>query len=325
MAGFAPAYYRESNDAWLNDLVSDIIDPGSRAASRSRSRQDRHVHDELVVDPRSSSRQSVPQWRRDTPSQASGPESSISRNSTRSPSYNAAVHYSYRSALSRASRASTTDHTQRSASRLDTPFEPISEHGVASTMDAFHSQPAYVSYGAASNTPTLHDSGHSQRHLLESRGSTSSSWRGNSVPPRPSEAYTWDSDIKEMLGRDHETPSRSTTQTRTSLGRTHSQKRLSDLLTKPPLARVVTDSSVDPSPAQAFSGFAPHPAVRVFNEREKLGEAAGPDEEDDHEYPGKFALILIVIGICLSVFIISVDRSIVTTVSHSLGWIGVPH
>lgn len=65
--------------------------------------------------------------------------------------------------------------------------------------------------------------------------------------------------------------------------------------------------------------FAPHPAVRPLASCEVLGQAAPPSEEDgDHQYPGPLALTLIIVGICLSVFIISVDRNIVTTVSPRL-------
>ena len=37
--------------------------------------------------------------------------------------------------------------------------------------------------------------------------------------------------------------------------------------------------------------------------------------EDAHEYPGPLALSLLTIGICLSVFLVSLDRTIVATVS----------
>ena len=37
--------------------------------------------------------------------------------------------------------------------------------------------------------------------------------------------------------------------------------------------------------------------------------------EDPHEYPGPLALTLLTIGICLSVFLVSLDRTIVATVS----------
>lgn len=52
----------------------------------------------------------------------------------------------------------------------------------------------------------------------------------------------------------------------------------------------------------------------VRKEREKRPhrvEAA----QDPHEYPGPLALSLLTIGICLSVFLVSLDRTIVATVS----------
>jgi hypothetical protein len=64
-----------------------------------------------------------------------------------------------------------------------------------------------------------------------------------------------------------------------------------------------------------FSGFETHPAIRPLEKRDVLGEAAGPSDDDDAEYPGPLPLTLIIIGICLSVFIISLDRNIITTVS----------
>ena len=36
--------------------------------------------------------------------------------------------------------------------------------------------------------------------------------------------------------------------------------------------------------------------------------------QDSHEYPGPFALSLLTVGICLSVFLVSLDRTIVATV-----------
>ena len=39
------------------------------------------------------------------------------------------------------------------------------------------------------------------------------------------------------------------------------------------------------------------------------------DATDTHEYPGPLALSLLTIGICLSVFLVSLDRTIVATVS----------
>lgn len=74
------------------------------------------------------------------------------------------------------------------------------------------------------------------------------------------------------------------------------------------------DESIDDE--EPIFKFAPHPAVRPLANREVLGQAAPPSEDDgDHQYPGPLALALIIIGICLSVFVISVDRNIITTVS----------
>lgn len=51
-------------------------------------------------------------------------------------------------------------------------------------------------------------------------------------------------------------------------------------------------------------------------EDEKQGPLGLPRGEDDEEknYPGQLALTLIIIGLCLSVFLISLDRTIITTV-----------
>lgn len=74
------------------------------------------------------------------------------------------------------------------------------------------------------------------------------------------------------------------------------------------------------STVSEFSGFQPHPAVGPLEPRGALGEASGPpygaddDNEEDASYPGPLALSLVVLGICLSVFIVSLDRNIITTV-----------
>lgn len=108
-----------------------------------------------------------------------------------------------------------------------------------------------------------------------------------------------------------------------------------------PAATYQHDSDYSLSKAQSttsfqseFSGFAPHPGVRPLQEKEDrsvLGEAAGA-VDDNHKYPGPLALGLIIVGICLSVFIISLDRNIITTAIpeitaqfHSyddIGWYG---
>ena len=69
------------------------------------------------------------------------------------------------------------------------------------------------------------------------------------------------------------------------------------------------------------------PAIPVLEEtssahaREERGKRPQIVEaaEDPHEYPGPLALSLLTIGICLSVFLVSLDRTIVATVRASCG------
>ena len=70
------------------------------------------------------------------------------------------------------------------------------------------------------------------------------------------------------------------------------------------------------------------PVVTTAPKFEEIKPAGKPKErkrrphrveavEDPHEYPGPVALTLLTIGICLSVFLVSLDRTIVATVSAS--------
>ena len=52
-----------------------------------------------------------------------------------------------------------------------------------------------------------------------------------------------------------------------------------------------------------------HPR-KAWNKRPRRTEAA----RDPHEYPGPLPLSLLTVGICLSVFLVSLDRTIVATV-----------
>ncbi|EXJ86294.1 hypothetical protein A1O1_06664 [Capronia coronata CBS 617.96] len=87
------------------------------------------------------------------------------------------------------------------------------------------------------------------------------------------------------------------------------------------------------STVSEFSGFESHPAVRPLEMSRGLINAAGLAVADDpSQYPKPLALASIVLGICLSVFIISLDRNIITTAIpditarfHSyddIGWYG---
>ncbi|KIW13259.1 hypothetical protein PV08_08446 [Exophiala spinifera] len=87
------------------------------------------------------------------------------------------------------------------------------------------------------------------------------------------------------------------------------------------------------STVSEFSHFDSHPAVQPLGAQQALDEAACSDDENDlTQYPGLLRLALIVVGICLSVFVISLDRSIITTAipditsrfhsSADIGWYG---
>ncbi len=67
------------------------------------------------------------------------------------------------------------------------------------------------------------------------------------------------------------------------------------------------------------------PALPVLEETRSARARNGPKKrphvveaaEDPHEYPGPLPLSLLTIGICLSVFLVSLDRTIVATVRAS--------
>ena len=109
------------------------------------------------------------------------------------------------------------------------------------------------------------------------------------------------------------------------------------------LSRIDSAEPLQPGPKDAL--FPPHPAVvrnfhtpltasnlsRVTSEYDGLNneepeEKTGPgliqqpvdtaEERAEENYPSSWKLSLIVIGLCLSVFLISVDRNIITTVRY---------
>ena len=49
-------------------------------------------------------------------------------------------------------------------------------------------------------------------------------------------------------------------------------------------------------------------------ESQEQGKKAGEQEDDENIYPGPLPLTILIIGLCLSVFLISLDRTIITTV-----------
>jgi hypothetical protein len=70
--------------------------------------------------------------------------------------------------------------------------------------------------------------------------------------------------------------------------------------------------------ASKFEDIKPGAKRKQRKRRPHRVEAA----EDPHDYPGPLALGLLTIGICLSVFLVSLDRTIVATVSRP--YEGVP-
>ncbi|KAK5076895.1 hypothetical protein LTR64_005625 [Lithohypha guttulata] len=68
----------------------------------------------------------------------------------------------------------------------------------------------------------------------------------------------------------------------------------------------------------ALSNFAPHPGVRLLLYNERVVEPPSNTNHDTEVYPSSLPLALIVLGICLSVFIISLDRGIITTAIPSI-------
>ena len=51
-------------------------------------------------------------------------------------------------------------------------------------------------------------------------------------------------------------------------------------------------------------------------EAEKYAVANGTSENARHRYPGPLALFFLMVAICTSVFLVSLDRTIITTVSE---------
>lgn len=80
---------------------------------------------------------------------------------------------------------------------------------------------------------------------------------------------------------------------------------------RPSLARTVSVRSV-------LSNFVPHPCVRPLLYADMRHEGTAEQRVEPQQYPTGLALALIIIGICLSVFIISLDRGIITTAIPSI-------
>lgn len=281
MASFAPAYQNESNDAWLNEIVRDIVGP-DRSGHVACASYGRDWDDDLVDAPddeailRSKSRTS----RSDSRHGAFSPfPRSRSRLSTRPKNES----HSRR-------RAATPTPTIGEASRISTSSQ-------VKTLQAFTDSQA-EQLRAASPWPnsdtTRVDAQMGMRSLASPVSSVS----------RP------DSALFSAVSR--------SSQIRKDKGRLipkapAASQHYSRYSPSPALERFKSQDSIE----SIFTGFPAHPGVRPLslNERKILGDAAGPVDDDRHLYPGPLPLTLIIIGVCLSVFIISLDRNIITTVN----------
>ena len=74
----------------------------------------------------------------------------------------------------------------------------------------------------------------------------------------------------------------------------------------------VENTEIQHQPTSRFEEIKPAAERKERKRRQHRVEAA----EDPHDYPGPLALSLLTIGICLSVFLVSLDRTIVATVSR---------
>lgn len=324
MANFAPAYHNEDNSTWLNQLFTEIIDPSARVNCRDYGRDwdddmvDADAFEDFSGDfaenhgSRLSHRRTV-----------SSPTSQYSDQHVDVPRRRSSL---WRSP-SRISRATT-----RRASLI--PYQSF--HSQATTPHAVESQPTSSRDGATSghiasmsafisehvdsmnsrrprSLTRMRRDGTLVRIPSESSNESEPSGKGKSNETRQSNfsATTSDNNVPSSPAPPYEEmqlPAR--TYRRSSSSQGWSQ------LEKPASAGLQRYSS-RLSAISEFTGFPSHPGVRPLQSREVLGEAAGPSEDEDTEYPAPFALTLIIIGICLSVFIISLDRNIITTVMET--------
>ena len=92
---------------------------------------------------------------------------------------------------------------------------------------------------------------------------------------------------------------------------TSANPRNTSSLTHPPGENTEIQPAVATAPV--YEEIKPAQKRRARKKRPHRVEAV----EDPHEYPGPLALTLLTIGICLSVFLVSLDRTIVATVGTS--------
>ncbi|KAJ9499942.1 hypothetical protein H2202_004332 [Exophiala xenobiotica] len=318
MAGIAAAYQHEGNDAWLNQVVSDIIDSASiaRPSSRSRSRSLRSV-----------SRSTTGRWRDASRDTNSNRAQHVARDiagddagGTYPENADAATFVTARSEVSRGRRPNhSLDRTISQQSCLSGASSRGSGRNTSQSVHTQTSPPAY------SQRPGHGPMGSLSIVRPESRAASSGNTT-HGAPNFPETTYI----PSRYAPRTPKVTASGTMAENVEASSDARSVRFDDKQrwSEPPQRRLSTVSEYS-----EFK-FESHPAVRPLENRRKvLGEAAGPAAEDDPtEYPGPLPLALIVLGICLSVFIISLDRNIITTAIpnitarfHSyddIGWYG---
>ena len=83
-----------------------------------------------------------------------------------------------------------------------------------------------------------------------------------------------------------------------------------DFLVAIPTPTLDKDIGLGVPAAPVFQRINPAHPIKAWKRRSRRTEAA----RDPNEYPGPLALSLLTVGICLSVFLVSLDRTIVATV-----------
>ena len=318
MANFAPAYHHESNTQWLNELVGEIIDPAQRPNCRDYGRDwdddmvDAEDSDEFDPDKpkihqdRSAHRQTTSSPTTNGPAQGpsipartwSARRSRISQASTKRASTSSPTSQLFRN-FSNRHRHSESDSRRQHNRRSQAVISPMSDRS-ASPFPAFEEDAQARTHPDMSmvqpNSPVSAFSDTSVKgKARDMRQSRLSGISARQIPDTPAPPYD------EVVQKPK------------ALHRSFSQQGWSRY-EKSGGAQLNRHNSTL-SAISEFSGFPSHPGVRPFDHREVLGEAAGK-ADDDEEYPAPLPLTLIIIGVCLSVFVISLDRNIITTVSH---------
>ena len=317
MANFAPAYHHESNTQWLNELVDEIIEPAQRANCRNYGRD----WDDDMVDAEDSG-----EFDPDKSEAHQG--QSAHRQTTSSPPTNGPIQgqsippRTWSARRSRMSQASTTRASASSpTSQL---FRTLSgRHRRSESSNA--RQQKRRSQAAVS---LMSDRSASPFPICEEDSRTRALSDAPMVLPNPPVSAFSDRSIKgksrdmrqlrlsgisaRQIPDTPAPPYDEVVQKPKALHRSFSQQGWSRY-EKSGGAQLKRQNSTL-SAISEFSGFPSHPGVRPFDHRKVLGEAAGKPDGDE-EYPAPLPLTLIIIGVCLSVFVISLDRNIITTVS----------